>query len=220
MAMSARDMARFGKLLLNDGIWNGKRLIPAWFVQQLRARDLNKWIGYRHYFWRNGYEAVNFEQNEQFWAAGFSGQYIFVSPLENIIIIRTGLREKNRWSVLLGRLSAILSGKGNDLTDAALDFGTQFEGKYRNKKGEEMQFDRIEGLDKYGRRNWNWLYNTEELESNKTRKVLYQFDGVSMGFKTQGEQTRMYFKVIEGQVSGMYFNSWPSIQFDYFEKIN
>lgn len=220
MAISARDMARFGRLLLNDGLWGGKRLVPAWFLKQLRDRDLEHWIGYRNCFWRNGYEAAGFEQNEQFWAAGFSGQYIYVSPLDNIIIIRTGLKEKDRWSVLLGRLVAVLTGKGNDLSRPELNFANQFDGNYRNNKGQQMQLEKDTKLDKHGRQKWNWTRDYKQFVDNKEINYLYPFDGVSLGFKKQGEQTRLYFKVESGIVQGFYYNCWPSTQFDYFKKVN
>ena len=94
LAITAKDMAIFGQLLLKDGIWKGNRLIPSWFINEVKTRSLNKWFGYSFCFWRNGYESIDFENNQQFWAAGLHGQYIFVSPKDKIVIVRTGLKEK------------------------------------------------------------------------------------------------------------------------------
>ena len=37
MSACARDLARFGELLRNDGFYNGQQIVPADWVQQTRA---------------------------------------------------------------------------------------------------------------------------------------------------------------------------------------
>jgi CubicO group peptidase (beta-lactamase class C family) len=220
MAMTANDMARFGKLMLNDGIWNGERLVPQWFLKELRNRDMNNWIGYSNCFWRNGYENKNFQDNQQFWAAGYGGQYIYVSPKENMIIVRTGTNENNRWSVLLGRLSAQISSGKTDLSDSSMDFGEQFAGTFINDEGKEMKLELLPEKDKYQRREWLWSRDTDYYKEAKELKTLTQFDGISLGFKKKGVQTRMYYKVKDDKVLGFYYNTWPEVKFNYFEKVD
>ncbi len=219
IAMTASDMARFGRLMLHDGVWEGKRLVPQWFMKELRNRDMNKWIGYSNCFWRNGYENQDFQDNQQFWAAGYGGQYIYVSPKENTIIVRTGLKEENRWSVILGRLSALVSGGETDLSDPSMDFGNQFAGTFKNSTGNEMKLELLPERDHYLRREWIWKRETDYFKEGKGLKTLTQFDGISLGFKKKGEQTRMYYKVKQGKVLGFFYNSWPSVEFEYFEKV-
>ena len=37
MSACARDLARFGELLRNDGFYNGQQIVPAQWVQQTRT---------------------------------------------------------------------------------------------------------------------------------------------------------------------------------------
>ncbi|BDS10317.1 serine hydrolase domain-containing protein [Aureispira anguillae] len=220
MALTAADMARFGKLMLNDGLWEGQQIVPKWFVKELKNRDLSRWFGYSNCYWRNGYEEVGFANNQQYWAAGYHGQYIFVSPKDNIILIRTGSSEKHHWSILLGRLAAMLGAGRTDLTDKTLDFGAQFEGTYQNQNGKKMHLELLPQLDEYGRREWLWKRDLTVFEEGKKLEKLVQLDGISLGYKKGGVQTRMYYVVKDDQVVGFYYNSWPAAGLDYFEKVH
>lgn len=219
LALTAPDMARFGKLMLNDGIWDGKQIVPKWFVEEVKHRDMNEWFGYSNCYWRNGYEELGFENNDEYWAAGYKGQYIYISPKDNIIIVRTGKEEKSRWSLLLGRLSSLLANGRTDLTDKSLDFGAQFSGTYANEQGQEMTLELMPELDKYERREWLWKRDLTQFVEGEKRKVLTQLDGISLGYKKGGKQTRMYYDVKDGKVVGFYYNSWPAVSLQYFKKV-
>ena len=218
MAFVAADMARFGKLMLNNGAWNGQQIVPTWFMEALKKRDLSKWFGYSNCFWRNSYEEGNIAENQQFYAAGFSGQYIYVSPKDNIVIVRTGKQERERWSFFLGRLTSVLADGANDLTDQSLDYSDQFEGRYKNQEGIEMRLEATK-RSKDKRKQWIWSTDEAQYPIVKKRSTLTQFDGVSLGYKKPGKQTRMYCHLKEGKVIGFYYNTWPSVDVEYFEKM-
>lgn len=219
LVLTARDMVRFGKLMLNDGLWEGKQIVPLWFVKELKTRGTEKWFGYSNCFWRNGYETENFATNQQYWAAGYGGQYIYIAPQENMVIVRTGSKEKNRWSVLLGRLASLLGTGKTDLTDTSIDYGEQFSGTYKNEVGKEMKLQLLPEHDKYDRREWTWLRDIDYFKEGEKHEVLTQFDGISLGFKKGGTQSRMYYNVEDGNVLGFYYNTWPMVKLDYFEKV-
>lgn len=219
MAITASDMARFGKLMLNNGRWNGQQIVPEWFVKELKYRDINQWFGYSNCYWRNGYEELGFANNQQYWAAGYNGQYIYVSPKDNIILVRVGAEEKNHWSIMLGRLAAMLGNGRTDLTDVSLDFGDQFAGTYQSKQGKKMTLALVPKRDEYNRRRWTWLRDVKVFPEGKKREELIQLDGISLGFKKGGVQTRMYYDVQDGKVVGLYYNSWPAVSLEYFKKV-
>ncbi|MDP4281036.1 MAG: serine hydrolase [Bacteroidota bacterium] len=82
----ARDFARFGRLYLNRGNWQGKSIIPeSWVKESLTiTNDSKDSQGYPYtYQWR-----VTPEGN--FFAKGILGQFIYVCPQKNIIIVRMG----------------------------------------------------------------------------------------------------------------------------------
>lgn len=219
LALTAPDMARFGKLMLNDGLWEGQQIVPKWFVEDVKHRDMNDWFGYSNCYWRNGYEELGFENNEQYWAAGYNGQYIFISPKDNIIIVRTGVEEKSHWSVLLGRLSSLLANGRTDLTDESLDFGEQFSGTYASDEGQEMTLELLPELDEYNRRKWLWKRDVAQFKEGEKLKELTQLDGISLGYKKGGKQTRMYYDIQDRKVVGFYYNSWPAVSLKYFKKV-
>lgn len=87
----AIDFAKFGRLYLNDGQWEKKEIIPVqWIRESLTVYNDSRDIeGYPYtYFWR-------VTEEHDFFAKGLLGQYIYVSPKKNTIIIRIGAKAGN-----------------------------------------------------------------------------------------------------------------------------
>ncbi|MEA3505355.1 MAG: serine hydrolase, partial [Bacteroidota bacterium] len=82
----ARDFAKFGRLYLNKGKWNGKQIVPEeWVYNSSHATNNSKTrLGYFYsYQWRGTDDGA-------FFARGLLGQYIFVYPKYDFIAIRFG----------------------------------------------------------------------------------------------------------------------------------
>lgn len=218
LALTAPDMARFGQLLMNRGVWKGQQIIPTWFIEQLEARDLSHWFGYVNSYWRNGYVEPNYKEQQYYYAAGYKGQYIYVDPKSKTVIVRTGTDDNQSWSHNLGRLTALLSTGQNDLTNPKLDYSTQFAGTYYNEKGDSML---IAALPKEPNKAqyWRWTHNLPIFKEIKNLDVLRTFDGVSIGFRQRNEQTRIYYDIQNGKVIGLYHNSWPQTSLNYYKKV-
>ncbi len=79
----ATDFAKMGRLYLKNGNWNGKQLVPeSWVKESLSTvGDKNGGI-YSYQWWHN--------KSDDFFAQGHLGQYIYVYPKKNIIIVRLG----------------------------------------------------------------------------------------------------------------------------------
>jgi hypothetical protein len=102
---AAIDFAKFGRLYLEGGSWEGVQVLPEeWIVEstqvdpaihnasyypddygQLIYRDLD---GYYKYMW---YGFFRGEEGYDFMAEGDRGQFIYVAPEKGLIIIRNGL---------------------------------------------------------------------------------------------------------------------------------
>jgi CubicO group peptidase (beta-lactamase class C family) len=91
--LTARDMAKFGLLYLNDGDWKGNQIIPAdWVHDSLRTYSEDAWdnigrfrdIGYGYQWWsaRAGDQHVNF-------AWGHGGQLIVLVDELDMIVVTT-----------------------------------------------------------------------------------------------------------------------------------
>ncbi len=88
---TSRDFLRLGKLINNDGNWNGKQLISADYINEFASlADLEKPNGkpnncYGYQYWI--YEGFDFEVT---YFRGMSGQYIISIPSKDLVIVRTG----------------------------------------------------------------------------------------------------------------------------------
>lgn len=81
-----RDFAKFGRLYLNKGNWNGEQIVPEKWVLRSTSiiNDSKDSQGYAYtYQWR-------VLENGCFFAKGILGQYIFVNPAKNLVFVRMG----------------------------------------------------------------------------------------------------------------------------------
>jgi CubicO group peptidase (beta-lactamase class C family) len=85
----ARDYARFGLLLLNNGQWQGEQLVSKeWISEATTAqsdylKSANNKLGYGYQIWLPP-EA----ESGEFFCVGVYGQYIYVNQQENIVIVK------------------------------------------------------------------------------------------------------------------------------------
>jgi CubicO group peptidase (beta-lactamase class C family) len=87
---TGRDWARLGLLYLQDGIWNGERLLPDGFANFVRtpAPAWSKPV-YGGAFWLN--RTADWPLPEDaYLMAGAGGQYAFVVPTHDLVIVRLG----------------------------------------------------------------------------------------------------------------------------------
>lgn len=97
----ARDFAKIGRLYLNKGNWNGKQLVSKRWVEESILPEMNEGsVNYYRYQWWLP------KPNEDFMAQGILGQFIYVHPAKNLIIVRLGKNTGNTsWSSLFTSLA-------------------------------------------------------------------------------------------------------------------
>ena len=92
-----KDLAKIGRLYLNNGIWDGKRIVSEEWIHL--TTDFQPKICY-HYSWYDvRYEKFRTGQHPGFYALGICNQILYVNPYKNIIIVRIGL-QNNGWAVV------------------------------------------------------------------------------------------------------------------------
>lgn len=127
----ARDFAKLGRLYLNKGNWDGKQVVPESWVKQSTTFDEPKNLFLYSYQWWHNYnieiktdstklpelyaekeltiikdgeksrENVIFSPYPDFYAEGILGQFIYVHPEKNMIIVRLGKKYGGvKWSSL------------------------------------------------------------------------------------------------------------------------
>ncbi|WP_337267002.1 serine hydrolase domain-containing protein [Oryzifoliimicrobium ureilyticus] len=91
-----RDWARFGQLLVQDGVWKGERLLPEEFMQAMRTPT--KPSAGLYGGTQNWLSPPGMQNNQQaglpedvVWLQGHDGQSIAIVPSARLILVRMGL---------------------------------------------------------------------------------------------------------------------------------
>jgi CubicO group peptidase (beta-lactamase class C family) len=90
---AARDWARLGNLYLQDGVWNGERILPPGFVKFV-STPAPAWVAdgrpiYGGFFWINGNGGLPVPKDTYF-MAGAGGQYTLILPSRDLVVVRMG----------------------------------------------------------------------------------------------------------------------------------
>lgn len=87
MFISARDHARFGLLMENRGVWNGKRLLPDRWFDMIREPTPVR-TDYGLLWWLNtDRETIPAAPESAYWAAGFGGNYVYVDECNDLVVV-------------------------------------------------------------------------------------------------------------------------------------
>jgi CubicO group peptidase (beta-lactamase class C family) len=111
---NARDLARFGLLYLNGGVWNGERLLSEEWIDFVRTpapstKERRNFYGGQWWLVPDNRTDV---PADAYATAGNRGQYVSVVPSHELVIVRRGLdfgrQGFNRWDLTREVLKAIL----------------------------------------------------------------------------------------------------------------
>lgn len=88
---SARDFARLGKLFMTDGKFGEDQVVPAWYIQEMiklpamltEEGTPNQRYGLHVWVYDDG-------QSPMIYLRGIKGQYVFVLPEEDLLVVRVG----------------------------------------------------------------------------------------------------------------------------------
>jgi CubicO group peptidase (beta-lactamase class C family) len=100
MQASARDWARFGWLYANDGVFEGRRVLPeGWVDYAASATPSSPHHCYGAHFWRYDERSGKKERGEPFppilagvlYAAGHEGQFVWIDRARRLVLVRLGV---------------------------------------------------------------------------------------------------------------------------------
>jgi CubicO group peptidase (beta-lactamase class C family) len=110
---NARDLARFGLLYLNGGVWNGERIIAEDWIDFVRApapASAVRGNDYGGQWWLVPDDRTDVPR-DAYSTAGNRGQFVIVIPSHDTVIVRRGLdygkQGFNRWDLAREVLKAI-----------------------------------------------------------------------------------------------------------------
>jgi CubicO group peptidase (beta-lactamase class C family) len=103
----AIDFAKFGRLYMHNGNWEGNQLVSEkWVKTSTKIDTLNgSDANYQYQWWIPN-------DKGDFIAEGILGQFIYVSPSENLIIVRLGEKYGNvNWESFFEKIKVVLNKK-------------------------------------------------------------------------------------------------------------
>ena len=110
---NARDLARFGMLYLNEGVWDGERLLSEDWIEFVRTPAPS--TAQRGNFYGAQWWLVPDDRDDvpkdAYSTAGNRGQFVIVVPSHDVVIVRRGLdfgrQGFDRWDLTREVLKAI-----------------------------------------------------------------------------------------------------------------
>lgn len=88
--MTPYDMAKIGLLYMNGGVWEGEQLIPQQWIEDSTSVQYDRSTGSADYGYQWWVRTFGDDRFPAFFAQGHAGQYIFVVPQIELIVVFTG----------------------------------------------------------------------------------------------------------------------------------
>lgn len=89
-----RDYGRFGQFIMNDGVFDGERILPAGWVREAGSpREIgDELVEYGYMWWP--VRSPDGQWDHAFKAAGLFGQYVYINPNEQVVVVVWSARSK------------------------------------------------------------------------------------------------------------------------------
>ena len=221
--IQSESLAKFGLLLLNRGVWEGKQLLPASWVEQMMTRQIGD----------DGYQMWLCEYPGAVRADGALGQYILIVPDKDMVVVITectlidGRRQRRLvWNRLLPEVGDQVLAPGKDykrLQKKQRSYQLPLvQGKAASSLSQKYAGKRILlGENKYGWQSIELQFKQQEVvmtvveKDGKTYSLPFGYKQWSKaaidGYPPYSVAAKGRFKGIEGpfQVAGSY--AWASL---------
>lgn len=97
---TSRDFGRLGKLILQEGNWNGQQVVPRWFMKEMvKNPDMTTEEGVPNL--RYGLHIWTYlgASTPVYYCRGILGQYIISIPEKDLVIVRTGSKRNKNYEI-------------------------------------------------------------------------------------------------------------------------
>ena len=91
---TARDYARFGLLYLQDGMFNGQRILPQGWVRNATTPASDSHGDYGSLFWLNRSKHYPSVPDDMYSCNGHDGQRLFIIPSKELVVVVLGYSPK------------------------------------------------------------------------------------------------------------------------------
>ncbi len=231
LAICSRDLAKMGRLYLNNGEWEGKQIIPHEWVARSSMVNKNEkqgcWWGYSNGWWLDGFVGGKDKafDKQDFQAEGYNGQMVYVNPASNIIVVRQGYAESNvNWVDIAARLSNLLNTCSPEIAQTENIDPAQFIGSFKSLQNKQScSITKIDpnnksllrqiGLKrKLSTTQDHWLLK----RSNDLTPIVLTQESPRTLFSEKARQRLIYETNANGQVVGIYLDNFKKTY--YFER--
>ena len=110
--VTAREFASFGQLYLEDGVFQGQRILPEGWVEYTVTPASDSKGGYGSFFWLNKNKYWTDAPEDMFHCQGHDGQEVFIIPSKDLVVVTLGYSPKPDrvvdWNALLKDIIAQL----------------------------------------------------------------------------------------------------------------
>lgn len=97
---TAKDYAKIGKLILQNGEWDNEQIIPAWYMKEMVTLPENKTgDGFENHQYGLHIWVYEGYKSPVYYCRGIKGQYIIAIPDENVVIVRIGSRRAPNFEI-------------------------------------------------------------------------------------------------------------------------
>jgi CubicO group peptidase (beta-lactamase class C family) len=96
---TARDWAKFGLLYLHNGNWNGTQILNESWINYTKTPTNTSNGEYGAQFWLNAGGVYPNVPKDLYSCNGYQGQYVFIIPSKELVIVRFGLAENPIFNV-------------------------------------------------------------------------------------------------------------------------
>lgn len=173
----AEDMAKLGQLYLQNGMWEGKQIVPSEWVKESvshqieTGKDDNEYYGYQ--LW------INEDRKGSFAFNGMLGQNVFVYPdIDMIVVTNAGNSDIFQTSPMAVKIRESM--KELEVSDTALpkDFNsyTELEALCKSLSGRTSDFPII--------RSGGWKRRAVTMTNGRPRRKVAEFVSKRSDFKT------------------------------------
>jgi len=91
---TVRDYVRYGLLHLQDGIFNGERILPEGWVKYSTSPNAHSKGEYGSLFWLNKSNEFPSAPDDMYCCKGYDGQRIFMIPSKELVVVILGFSHK------------------------------------------------------------------------------------------------------------------------------
>ncbi|MGH7096555.1 MAG: serine hydrolase domain-containing protein [Stellaceae bacterium] len=110
-----RDLAKIGQLILNHGLWHGRRIVSAAWIAAMTAPQIPSWWLFNNaadaqsygYLWWRGRRWIDERPFDWVGGLGYGGQRLYVVPSQNLVVAVTTSAYRRSYTAALAGNAAL-----------------------------------------------------------------------------------------------------------------